>query len=203
MKRTLLAAALFVATAAQASFSGAFDPSNWTQSPGTGSIGPFSASSLSMTSGNDENPNGDPSDTDVSIVLASGGTVSFDWSYLTNDGDGPEWDPFFAGVMSAPVQLSNDLGANAQGGSFSFSGNLGDEIGFRMYTVDNSFGSATVTITNFCFRGPNDPDCASNPTPEPGGIALLGGALLAGLAARRRLTTSPATVTQGSARFRA
>lgn len=185
MKRTLFAAALFVASAAQASFTSVFDPSNWTVSTGTGSIGSFSAGDLSMTSGNDGS--GDPSNTDVIIALPSSGTVSFRWDYTTSDSFGPFWDPFFIFDPSL-VQVSDDSGGTPQGGNISFTANAGDVIGFRIRTLDNDFGAATVRISNFNFDGGT-----TNPAPEPGGLALLGGGLLAGLVARRKLKCTRTT----------
>ena len=142
MKHAIAIAALLACGAAQASFTGQFAPGNWTQAPGTGSINVFDANSLSITSGN--NNTNTASDTDVTIALPSAGTVSFSWDYSTSDPFGPFWDPFIA-LEPAINQLTDDNGAVGQSGSRSFSANAGDVIGFRIRTVDNSFGSATVS----------------------------------------------------------
>ena len=189
MKRTLLAAALFAASAAHAAFTGGFAPANWTQTPGTGLVNSFSTTDLSMSSGNSGSNN--PSNTDVTIALLGGGTVSFNWDYTTSDSGPPLFDPFSVlNPSPSSLQLTIDLGANTQNGTYSFIANAGDVIGFRIRTVDNLFGSATVRISNFNFA-PGDP--APNPAPEPGGVALMAAALLAGLAARRRLKGAGAT----------
>ena len=137
-----------------------------------------------MTSGN--TGSGNPSNTDVTIALPEGGTISFAWFFTTTDQDGPSFDPFFV-LRPSSGQLSDNGGSNSQNGVFSFSANAGDVIGFRVSTVDNSFGSAGVRITDFNFV-----EDRVNPAPEPGSIALLGAALLAGFAGRRKLNCARA-----------
>lgn len=190
MKRTVLAALLLCSGLAHAGFTGLFAPGNWTQSPGTGSVNSFNASSLSMSSGDDDSDN--DSNTDVTIALAGAGTVSFDWAYSTADSTGdPFWDPFFV-LTPTEVQLTQntqDGGQSSQSGSYSFSANLGDVVGFRIRTVDNIGGSATVRISNFSFD-----DGGGTPAPEPGALALVGVALAsAAWIGRRQRRSSVAT----------
>lgn len=186
MKKLLLAAALAVSFSAQAAtivgFTGAYAPGNWTQSPGSGSVNVFSASDLSLTSG--DNGSGNPSDTDVGIVVAQPKvTISFDWAYTTEDD--PFFDPFgvktlLVGVVPPPLftELSDSSGAQSQSGTFSVMLEAGDFFAFSQQTLDNTFGSATTRIGNFRVD--------VTEVPEPSTIALLAITLAGGLAARRR-----------------
>lgn len=185
MKRTVLAALLLCSGLAHAAgFTGLFAPGNWTQSAGTGSVNSFDASSLSMSSGDDGSDSA--SNTDVTIVLASAGTISFDWAYSTNDEDA-FWDPFSVLTPTA-LQLTDD-DASSQSGSYSFSANLGDVVGFQIRTIDNLGGSATIRISNFSFD-----DGGGTPAPEPGALALVGVALAsAAWIGRRQRRSSVAT----------
>lgn len=178
MKAVLFSLALVAASAAQATtFSGNFAPGNWMQSPGSGSVNTFTASSLSITSGNDGSEL--PSFTDVFIQTAYATTFSFDWSYSTSDAFGAGYDPFGIiwsddGVTFNFTQLTDDLGASVQSGTGSFIADAGTWFGFRAFTLDNVGGSATTRITNFAA------------VPEPSSYALAAIALLGLAAARRR-----------------
>lgn len=181
MKRLLLAAVLSMAGLANAAtvigFNGSFDVLNWTQSPGTGSIDTTGApNSISLTSGDDGSST--PSFTNFYIQFLVDSTVSFSWSYETNDN--PIYDPFgyvladaVAGLDASFAQLTDDLGAPSQSGTASVFVQAGQYFGFSAYTVDNLFGSATTTISNLQI-------------PEPSSLLLLGLALAAAAATTRR-----------------
>jgi hypothetical protein len=143
---------LFIGKQLSAQFSGPYTPANWTLTlppPSTGSVNTSSAPSSIIINGSNagtETPNVDVSYT---IATASAGPWSFSWSYHSNDLN-PSYD--LAGVLINGVftQLSINAGTNDQTGTYSgTSMPSGTIIGFRVRSIDNAFGNATFTITNF------------------------------------------------------
>lgn len=179
MKAVLFSLALVAATAAQANpiggFAGTYAPANWNISSGTGSVNSFTASSLSITSGDDGSEAA--SYTDVFIQASVDTTFSFSWDYASSD-ESAGYDPFGIiwsddGVNFSFTQLTDDLAGTLQSGVGSFIADAGTYFGFRAWTLDNIGGSATTRITDFAA------------VPEPSSYALAAIALL-GLAATRR-----------------
>lgn len=130
-------------------FSGAYDVANWTftNSNANGSLNTTGApASIALTSGdNGSNTNGN---TDYSITMPSNATISFDWSYGT--GDGAQFDIPRVVVNGTPTNMNgyDTGGALSQSGSMTLTVNAGDTFAFNMFTTDNVFGAATVTISN-------------------------------------------------------
>jgi hypothetical protein len=114
---------------------------------------------------------------EFTIAAPAAGTVSFDWSYVSSDADGPEFDPAGYLLNGAITQLSDNGGGATQGAQVSFTVMAGDRFGFYLQSNDNLSGSATLTISNF-----------SAPIPEPASVAMMSLGLLgvAVAAARRR-----------------
>ena len=164
-------------------FDGYYAPANWTQTiQPDGSISTGGApASITLTGADDEV--GTNENTDFTIAAPSGGTVSFDWSFSTDDGDGPLWDPFGYLLNGAFTQLTDNSGAQNQTGSASFNVIAGDVFGFRQNSVDSILGRASTTISLF-----NGPVAASVPGPLP----LLGAGAAFGWSRqlRRRIGTS-------------
>lgn len=191
MKRLLLAAVLSIAGLANAAtvtgFTGSYAASNWTQSPGTGSINTTGApNSISLTSGDDSS--GNPSFTNFYIQFLVDSTVSFTWSYETTDD--PFYDPFGyvlanseAGLDGSFAQLTDDSGAASQSGAATVFVMANQYFGFSGWTADNMFGDATTTIRGLQI------DDGSGTVPEPSSLLLLGVALAAAGAATRRRRT--------------
>ncbi len=166
--KTLLAAAgmLVAAGAANAQFSGAYAPGNWTFNA-NGGDGSFTndGSTLALTGNN----NGTGAiNTDYTINAAASGNFSFSWAHTSSDSG--TWDSSYYLINGVQTFLSNNVPAGA--GVVSVPVNMGDSIGFRVFSSDGAIGSATLTITNF-----------SGPVPAPASLALLG---LGGLVAGRR-----------------
>jgi len=146
-------------------FQSDYAPGNWTSIPGTGSINTSSApGSVSLTSGN----LGSFSNTDFTISLTSAGTLSFDWSYVTTDTLGPNYDQFGYLLNAVFTQLSNNAGLNSQSGIISIPVSATNSFGFRQNTIDGLSGAATTTISNF-----SGPGAASSVVPEPASASLL------------------------------
>jgi len=176
---------------ALAQFSGYYAPENWltTHLPNAptdqGSMD-FDLAPVSITLiGSDTEPaTATFSALVFSIVAPASGTFSFNWAYTTNDSGGPGGPPLLwpfydpaSYVVNTQTQLTVDEGLQFQSGSISVLVSQGDVIGFRIDSVDNFAGNATLTITNFMA-----------PIPEPASVALMSLGLLgvAVVAARRR-----------------
>jgi hypothetical protein len=103
--------------------------------------------------------------------------VSGQFGYLTNDFDGPEFDPFGYLIDAQQFQLTDDNGPGGQSGIFAFVVNPGEQFGWYIDAIDDQLGAASVTV---------GADLA--PVPLPGGLplALIGFAALAGLVSVRR-----------------
>ena len=131
-------------------FTGPFAPSNWTftNTNANGSVDITNApSSISITSGNNNsNINGL---TDYSIIIPQSGTLSFNWSYTTNDDASYDYPLFIYNNITSMFTGFNTGGENNQNGSVSIPVTEGLLLNLRMYTADNVAGAASVTISNF------------------------------------------------------
>jgi len=131
-------------------FQDAYAPSNWTLTldNSDGVVNTSNApNSISIISGN--NGSGNLGNTDYTIKAVADGFVSFDWSFTTQDSDGPVWDPFGYLLNGNFTQLTDNNGGLSQSGFASFNVVLGDTFGFRANTRDNLFGASTTKIGNF------------------------------------------------------
>ena len=176
MKRKVLKSLVLVAGLASANAFAAFDAdydvSNWNQALGTGSIDISGAPlEITLTGGNDNSNS--QSSTVFSIAITATGTLSFDWNYSTNEFNS-EWDPFGYELNGAITKLTTDgfLAGRNQSGNVSIAVNAGDIFGFRQTTLDNRFGSASTTISNF-----SAPSVVTSPVPLPPSFGFLGFAL--------------------------
>ena len=146
-------------------FAGTYAPANWTRSiGGDGSIDTSGApASITLIGANDGSLSSPIArNTDFTIAAPSPGTVSFDWSYDTEDD--PEWDPFGYLLNGSFTQLTDNGGSNVQSGTASFSVLAGDVFGLRQNSEDSDYGRASTTISNF-----------NGPLPSvPGPLPLLG-----------------------------
>jgi hypothetical protein len=179
------AAALFALGTARADsvvgFNGDFAPANWTAATGANGDPPVAdASFLSISS---PRPDDFVDDfTSFFIGMTRNATVSFDWVYATSDEDfDPSFDPF--GVITDDgiffTQLTDDGGDINQSGSFSVGVVAGETFGFQIFALDGDFGTATARISNF----------RVDYIPEPQTLLLMGLALAAAAATRRRSTS--------------
>ena len=128
-------------------FSGSYDPANWTflntGASTNGSVDPSSApSSITLTGGSSGYGSGA---TNYTVVVATSGTWSFDWNYSSTDISNYDTANFL--LNGSPTFLATN---NSQGGSsVSIPVNLGDTIGFQVFSADNSYGPGVLTVSNF------------------------------------------------------
>ena len=173
LKSVALAASL-ISGSAFAAFDGDYDVSNWTQTPGTGSIDLSNVATLdtlTLIGGNDGS--GSQSSTIFSIAITASGTLNFAWNYSTAEANS-FWDPFGYELNGTITQLTtngNAAGSN-QSGIVSIAVSAGDIFGFRQTTRDNVFGGASTSISNF-----SAPSLVTSPVPLPPSFGFLGFAL--------------------------
>jgi hypothetical protein len=108
-------------------------------------------------------------------VAGAAETLTFAWTYTTNDANGSLYDPAGFVLNGAFTQLSTDNDGMTPGvvdssGTLTLTLNPGDTYGFYVNTLDNSGGRADIAVTS-----------AGAPLPTPGPIAGAGlpGLLLA------------------------
>ncbi len=180
----LIATTLLSVGAAHASFTGDYASSNWITAVTDGGNGTAvvsaDASTLTLTSSD----YGDftsliSSDVSTAIKLTKGVTLSFDWSYLTNDEDGSTRDAFGYAVDGAFVQLSADGSFDNQSGNVVLTLKSGQTFAFVSKSTDSIWGSSVTTVSKFSGATPT--------VPEPESISLaLAGLGVAVVVARRR-----------------
>jgi len=160
----VLASILILATfsvpsaSALSGFSGDYDPVNWTltNTNADGSVDTSGAPTSIVLVGGD-NFSFRPGDTDFTLTVPCGGTISFDWRYQTFNG--PFWDRAGYLVNGAFTQLSDNSGPQVQEGMTSVTVSTGDTFGYRIHTLDNIVGVASFApITNL-----QTPDCNTPP----------------------------------------
>jgi hypothetical protein len=120
--------------------------------------------------------------TTLTTTAATAETVSFKWSYTTDDCCGSYWDPGGYIIDGVETQLSPSLPAYADvgatyTGTVALSLSAGDTYGFYVDSLDSLGGPATIEF--------------GSPTPEPATWAMmLAGFGMAGFALRRRSSRS-------------
>ncbi len=185
----LIGLAAMATNPAQADFSGAYAPTNWTTNltgtpaGGGGSVDTSGApTSITLNGGNSgcTSSGTTPCTLQYTITAPASGNLTFDWNYSTTDVDGPALDLFLVINGAATTQLSNNAGANDQGGAESFAVTAGDSIGFMIDCTDCGLGPAAVTISNF--NGPTASAPTAIPTLSEWGMFILSILLAVGTA---------------------
>ncbi len=160
--------------ATEAQFSGPYAPANWTfdANGGSGSVNTALAPVSIALVGNDNGVGGIR--TDYSITAPASGFWSFDWLFIPMDtGTNDSGYYLLNGVQHL---LAYNIPPPPKSGSVvGVPVNVGDIIGFRVFSGDGVFGAGTLVISNF-----------SAPIPGPDGLAVvLAPALWIGLRRRR------------------
>ena len=127
------------------SFTGDFEPSNWTLTNinADGSVDTTKASSGTIILTGGDNGSNLPGTTDWTISINSASNISFDWSYFTLDTPGFDSAGFLLNGIYTPLAI--------QDGDFSTSPvsiNVitGDIFGFRAATSSNSDGPPVFSV---------------------------------------------------------
>lgn len=94
-----------------------------------------------------DNGSGDEGFTDLVVDVTADETVSFDWSFTTQDG--AAFDSFGYIIDGVYTQLSDPAGGLNQTGNATVPLVTGQEFGFRSQSDDGTFGPATTTVSNF------------------------------------------------------
>ena len=161
-------------------FSGEFATSNFTLNTngGDGSVNLGGAPASIALSGSNADTNA-MVDTDYTITVATDTMLSFNWSYSTED-SAASYDPAYYVINGASNLIFDDsLSISGSGAVSSIVLNAGDTFGFRVKTIDDSLGRATLTITGVV---------GTNPIPEPSTYAAVAGiGALVSVAYRRRI----------------
>ncbi len=128
-------------------FQGTFAPATWTFSAGPGgTVNTASApATISLTSGNSSSSGG----TDYTHSITAIGSISFSWSYSTNDGAQWDYPQYLINGVATLLPGYSTSGATSQTGTASIAVNAGDVFGLRMYTVDGVGGAATTVFSSF------------------------------------------------------
>jgi hypothetical protein len=182
----ILALVFFVSTLANAgvvfsgSFTGAFDPANWTLTNNNGGDGYQVVNSPTSVSVFGADNGVGPNITTFWITSPASGTVDVDWLYNTYDCCGSEWDPagYEINGVTSQLSVSNGNPGVSQTGEISFSVNAGDTFGFYVYSADSILGRGEITITP-----------GSSVIPEPSTVGYLTTGLVALWFGRRRWFT--------------
>jgi hypothetical protein len=139
-------------------FQGYYAPANWTLTNSNANPNGFvstgsAPASIAIVSGTNQNANFDDGYTNYSKTIGCAGTVSFSWSYFTNDYAQNDI-PYYSINGGAPIMLPTfNVGAitspNTQTGVLSIPVAAGDVLTLTMYTLDNDVSPGTLTISNF------------------------------------------------------
>ncbi len=185
---TFIAAALLSAGSAQAAFTGDFAASQWASAITSGGNGSVvfatDGSALTLTSSNHEAFSSlIAADVSSAITLKNDTSLSFNWSYVSNDENGSTSDPFGYSINGAFVQLSANDSWDPQSGNVSLNLSKGNTFAFVSRSTDSIFGASVATLTSF------NAVSATPAVPEPSGLALAAAGLVAVSVISRRRST--------------
>jgi hypothetical protein len=119
-----------------------------------------------------------PTTTSYLATALANETLTFNWTYTTNDCCGSYWDPAGYSINTANTQLSTDqngLGGQIDSnGTITFNLSTGDQYGFYVSSLDSCCGPADIAVTT------------GVPEPSTWAMLLLGFAGVGFMAYRRK-----------------
>ena len=178
---TALLIALVATQEAKADFVGVYAIGNFTVTNTDNGGKPSGTQGSASTSDNgvtvlftgSESGSGLPGTTDWFIDAAASGTVSFDWSFTTQDIPGFQSGGYL--LNNVYTQLSDGSGISDSmpniTGQVSFNVTQGEQFGFEMDTLDNQFFSGLMTISDF--SAPTASNIGAVPEPSMPALILL------------------------------
>jgi hypothetical protein len=140
--------------APNAGFANAYDPTTWTTTltNSNGTVNTAGAPANIVMTSSDGIAGNNPGITSYSHAVTCSGNVTFNWSYTTLDGSQYDYPRYTinggAAVTFPGFTILPNSGA-PQSGTASIPVNAGDVIALQAYSVDNTFGAATITISSF------------------------------------------------------
>jgi hypothetical protein len=156
MRAAVAAGALVLALGAGASaqasttnLAGDMALNTWSTSTDAGSGGYVTkkrSGDIALTSSD----NGNNGNTDFfHAITGTGGTLSFDWAYTTND-DAARYDPASYFINGLVTTLADGGDRNLYG-SQSLALLAGDTFGWRIYSLDGGGGASVLSVNNILF----------------------------------------------------
>jgi len=139
------------AFSANAQFSGAYAPANWTLTSASvdsdASVDTTNAPNSIIFNGNDSNVDDccELQD-DYTVTVPTTGYISFTYDFVNNDED--ELEEFYYLVNGTETLITS---TSANGTITNIAVSNGDNFGFRIYTDDDCCGAGIATISNFSF----------------------------------------------------
>jgi hypothetical protein len=176
-----LAIALVATQEAKADFVGVYAIGNFAvtntdnggQPSGTFGFASTSDDGVTVLFTGSESGSGLPGTTEWLIDAAAAGTVSFDWSFTTQDIPGFQSGGYL--VNNVYTELSDGSGLSdtvtAITGNVTFTVTQGEQFGFEMDTLDNQFFSGLMTISDF--SAPTASSTGAVPEPSMPALILL------------------------------
>jgi len=131
-------------------FNGIYDFANWSIiTPSGGAVVPMGDTTVMLESPDGNIPCPLGASVYFQIVIPSTGQLAFDWSYVSNDVDGPLYDPFGYNLNGTFYQLTDDNGALTQSGTASVAVTAGDIFAFEQNSIDCILGEGASTVVEF------------------------------------------------------
>ncbi len=144
-------------------FTGAFEVGNWTEEIiGNGSVNTDNAPESIVLVGSDDQGGVGPFETNFCITVPVDGSIIFNWTYNTNDVDGPLFDPFGYSIDGSFTELTDPSGLVIQGGVEVLTVVAGQEFCFSQRSTDGILGSSTTLAFSFIFSDTGIPTAVAN-----------------------------------------